>query len=465
MKVQTLIEQAQLLTDNENYEKAFELLKTAYDLDKTNSEVLERLALSAQTLDRKEEAVNYWESLIDLDPNSLVAYSELQDIYLHQDKYKYYLTRAKTKILQENIGQAVPDYKKAIDNTSNEREIIEARFLLAKAYEFLNKKQNAIDEYFKILDYGDNLSVYYKIADLYADSDKYAAINVLERAVNAYPAEENLKELMAGLLIETNQLSEAIKYVQSDLTKAKICLMQGNNEEALAALNLIEDKKSSQYLILMAEYFFNAKDFDKCKDMINEFKKLEPQSPLVYQMTALVFEEKNDLFNAHYNWGLFYTLKKDYQMALNEFLQAHNLKPDNAQVLKEIIKINENNGDSNSLVEFYEKLLAIEPDNASALINLGKFYADMYEFQNALKYYEKLENINNKNYQVYKEIAFCYEKLKNNVLAKEYYQKYVDKAPLSPEVEEMKIKLSKMSDVTVAEDEGILEKIMKLFSR
>lgn len=465
MKVQTLIEQAQLLTDNENYEKAFELLKTAHDIDKNNSEVLETLALSAKTLGKTDEAVSYWEALIDVNPNSLVAYSELQDIYFHQNKYKYYLTRAKTKVLQENIGQALPDYKKAIENTTNEKEIVEARFLLAKSYEYLNKNQNAIDEYFRILDYEDNLAVYYKIVELYADTDKYAAINVLERAITAYPDEVNLKELMSGLLIETNQLDDAKKYVQSDLTKAKILLMQGENEDALEVLNSINDKSSAQYLVLKAEYCFNVKDFDKCKEMINEFQKLEPQNPIVYQMTALVFEEKDDLYNAHYSWGVFYTLKKDYQMALSEFLQAHNIKPDSAAVIKEIIRINENNSDNNSLVEFYEKLLAIEPDNEYALNNLGKFYADMHEFKNALKYFEKIENINNKNYRVYKEIAYCYEKLKNNLLAKEYYQKYIDNAPLSPEVEDIKLKVSKMSDSVVAEDEGILEKIMKLFSR
>lgn len=465
MKVQTLIEQAQLLADNENFEKAFELLKTAYDLDKSNADVLEKLALSAQTLEKMDEAASYWETLIDLDPNSLVAYSELQDIYFHKDKYKYYLTRAKTKILQENIGQAVPDYKKAIDNTTNEKEIIEARFLLAKAYEFLHKSTNAIDEYFKILDYGDNLSVYYKVAELYSSADKYAAINVLERAVNAYPEESNLKEMLAGLFIETNQLDEAKKYVQSDVTKAKICLMQGNNEEAFGVLNSIDDKTSPQYIMLMAEYFFNVKDFDRCTEMITKFKKLEPQNPLVYQMMALVFEEKNDLFSAHYSWGAFYNLKKDYQMALSEFLQAHNVKPDDASVIKEIIKINENTNDKTSLIEFYEKLIAIEPNNESALGNLGKFYLDMHEFKNALRYFERLESSNSRNVEVLKDIAFCYEKLKNNILAKEYYQKYVDRSPLTPEVEQLKHKLSKMSDENFSEDEGLLEKIMKIFSR
>lgn len=465
MKVQTLIEQAQLLADNENFEKAFELLKTAYDLDKSNTDVLEKLALSAQTLEKMEDAASYWEALIDIDPNSLVAYSELQDIYFHKDKYKYYLTRAKTKILQENIGQAVPDYKKAIDNTTNEKEIVDARLLLAKTYEFLHKNSNAIDEYFKILDYGDNLAVYYKIAELYSDNDKYAAIDILERAVNAYPEESNLKELLAGLFIETSQLDEAKKYVQSDLTKAKICLMQGNNQEASEVLTAIDDKTSPQYIMLMAEYFFNVKDFEKCSEMINRFKKLESQNPLVYQMTALVFEEKNDLFNAHYNWGLFYNFKKDYQMALSEFLQAHNIQPDNALAIKEIIKINENAEDKTSLVEFYEKLIAIEPQNESALINLGKFYLDMYEFKNALRYFEKLESSNSRNVEVLKDIALCYEKLKNNILAKEYYQKYVDRSPLTPEVEQIKHKLSKMTDDNFSEDEGLLEKIMKIFSR
>ena len=51
-------------------------------------------------------------------------------------------------------------------------------------------------------------------------------------------------------------------------------------------------------------------------------------------------------------------------------------------------------------------------------------------------------------------------------VSKEYYEKYLAKAPVSAETELIKQKISKFSDTDVAgEDEGLLEKIMRMFSK
>lgn len=466
MKAQPILDQAQLLIDNENYEKAFSVLKIAHESDKKNIEILERLALLSETMEMPNEAIYYWEELITYEPNSLVAYGQLQDLYFHTDRYKYYIARAKVKTLEGNVSQAIPDYKKAIDNTTDEKNIMEARFLLAKAYEFLGKNTNAADEYFRILDLEDNITIYYKLAELYALEDKHAAIDILTRAIEAYPDESNLKETLAGLYIKTNQPDKAVNFAQEPLTKAKIYLMNQQNVRAYEILNSFEPKTMPEYLALMAEYYFNSKDFDKCLEQIEEFRKADSSNPLVYQMKALVCEETNDAYNAHYNWSKYYMLKNDNDMALSELMHAHNIKPDNAEIIKEILKIHENGGDKNSILEFYEKLLKADPKNEDALKNIAKFYSDMYEFKEALGYYNRLLELNPKDNQVYFEVAYCYEKLRNNILAKEFYEKYLKKAPLTPETEKLKEKLSKMSDeVSVEEDEGILEKIVRFFSK
>ena len=36
---------------------------------------------------------------------------------------------------------------------------------------------------------------------------------------------------------------------------------------------------------------------------IDKFAKLDPNSPLIYQMRALIYEEEGDSFNEHLNWG------------------------------------------------------------------------------------------------------------------------------------------------------------------
>ncbi|MBQ4123040.1 tetratricopeptide repeat protein [bacterium] len=465
-----ILDQAQMLIDQEQYENAYELLEGSYDKLKNNEEYIEKIALTAKTLEKTEDAAKYWEELIALNPNSIVAYSELLDIYNEKNKYKYYVTRAKYKILNEKVSQSIDDYKKAIDSTDVEEEIINARFLRAKSYEHLGKTQSAIDDYYRILEYKDDMAIYYKLADMYVQmNDNFSAINILDKGTKVFPNNVELNEFFANLLMRDGQFDKALEHAVHDFSKAKIYLMKGDNESAIKVLNSIEDKKNANYPALMAEYYFNLKDWDNCRKYISDFRELSPENPLVYQMLALVHEENNDDYGYHYYMGRCYSYRQNYEMALAEYLNAHRFDQNGTEAIKEIIKINETLGDNTSLMEFYEKLYRQEPDNPIALKGLGDIYANMYEFKNAIEYYEKLAKTEPNNYEAYRQLGFCYEKIKNNTQAKESYEKYLAKAPLSPDTEKIKEKLSKLdSSTTYAEansEEGFIDKIMKFFGK
>lgn len=467
-----ILERAQMLIDNEEYEKAYELLTGVYENMKEDAEYLEKTALLAKTIDKPDDAAKYFEELVKINPDSLTGYSELLDIYENKDKYKYYVTRAKYKILNGKVSQSIDDYKKALNNTQDENEIINARFLLAKVYEAEGKTQNAIDEYYRLIEHKDDMAVYYKLADLYcAMDDRISAVNILERGVKAFPEIDELGEYLASLYMKEGEYDKALLNARNDYAKIKAYLMKGADDEALELLKTLKDENAPEYSALYAEYYFNTKDFEKCTEYINKFAALQPQNPLVYQMRALVSDEKGDDFGYHYNMGRCYSYKGDYDLALSEYLNAHRIDPSKSEAVKEIIKINEASGDKTSLMEFYEKLHRQEPDNPLALKGLGSVYFDMYEFSNAAEYYEKSLKLNTSDYEVYKNLGICYEKLHRTAQAKENYQKYLEKAPLTPEAEKIKEKVSKMPDAAgntkeaEAEEEGFIDKIMRLFGR
>ena len=461
--------QAQMLIDEEQYDRAYEMLEKAYEKLKGDAEYLEKIALLAKTMEKTEDAAKYWEELVVVNPNALVGYAELLDVYENTNKYKYYITRAKYKILNEKVTQSIDDYKKAINNTQDEVEIVNARFLLAKAYEHVGKTQNAIDEYYSILEQKADMAIYYKLADMYAEmGDRFSAINVLEKGVKAFPQVNELAEYLSALYLKEEQPEKALEYSRNSFSKAKALLVKGDNEEALKVLNSIEDKQNANLPALYAEYYFNKKDWEKCNEYIEQFKAIAPQNPLVYQMKALVCDANDDLYGYHFNMGKCYSYKQDYELALAEYLNAHRHDSKQSGAVKEIIKINEASGDKTSLMEFYEKLVRQEPDNPIALKGLGDVYADMYEFRNALEYYEKLVKVDSNNYEVYNKLGLCYEKLKNTQKAKECYEVCISKAPLSPDIEKLKEKVAKMviSEGPVdGEADGLIDKIMKLFKK
>lgn len=461
--------QAQMLIDEEQYDKAYEMLEKAYDKLKDDAEYLEKIALLAKTMEKQEEAAKYWEELVIVNPNSLVGYAELLDIYENKNKYKYYVTRAKYKILNEKVTQSIDDYKKAISSTTEEEDIINARFLLAKAYEHVGKTQNAIDEYYRIIELKDDMAIYYKLADLYAElGDRFSAINILERGVKAFPQVNELSEYLSALYMKEGQFDKALENSRNDFSKTKALLMKGENEKALEVLNSIQDTTNANYYALFAEYYFNIQNWAKCNEYIDKFNELSPQNPLVYQMRALVSDSQDDSFGYHFNMGKCYSYKQEYELALAEYLNAHRADSKNSEAIKEIIKINEASGDKTSLMEFYEKLVRQEPDNPIALKGLGDVYADMYEFRSAIEYYEKLAKADKNNYEVYNKLGFCYEKIKDIKSAKESYEKYLSKAPLSPDTEKLKEKITKMSGLDSSDsgkEEGFIDKIMKFLRK
>ncbi len=465
-----ILMQAQMLIDEEQYDKAYEMLEKSYEKYKDDAEYLEKIALLAKTMEKSEDAAKYWEELVVVNPNSLIGYSELLDIYNNTNKYKYYITRAKYKILNEKVTQSIDDYKKAINSTTEETEIINARFLLAKAYEHTDKIQNAIDEYYRIIEHKDDMAIYYKLADLYAGmNDRFSAINILERGVKAFPQVNELTEYLSGLYLKEGQFDKALEYARNDFSRTKAYLMKGENEEAYKILNTIEDKTNANYYALFAEYYFNKKEWKKCSEYIDKFNELAPQNPLTYQMRALVCDENNDSYGYHYNMGKCYSYKQEYELALAEYLNAHRFDSNKSEAVKEIIKINEASGDKTSLMEFYEKLVRQEPENTMALKGLGDIYADMYEHKVAIDYYKKAAKLNSSDYEVYNKLGICYEKIKDYSSAKDSYEKYLAKAPMSPDTEKLKAKVSSMnignSAESASDEEGFIDKIMKIFSK
>lgn len=465
--LELILDRAQSLTDEEKYEEAYNVLLAAYPQGKDNAEFLEKIALSAQMLEKKDDAVKYWEELIKIQPSSIVAYDNLQDAYYDTNRYKYYLTRAKIKTLNNQVAQAIPDYKKAIDNTKDEQEKTDTCILMAKAYEFIGKTMNAIDEYYKIAHTSKDSSIHIKIADLYLkENDKYSAISSLEQALEHFPEDKTAKDLIAKLYVETGETEKALKYVVSELLLIKIKLMQGNNDEAFKLLENISDKNNGEYYKLLAEYYFNKKEWDNCCKAIDKFSEYESAHPLTYQMLSLVCEEKGDRFNAHVNRAKMYILKGQDDIALHEYMQAHYMDGKNVDTIQAIISLCENQGEKHTMAEFYEKLLRIEPKNVNALLKLGDFYFDMGEIQQASSFFEKAAEISKKP-EVYLKAAKCFEKLKREKIAKDYYEKYVAKAPHSAELALIKARLEQFSDVNEnsSEDEGFLEKLFKFFSK
>lgn len=392
----TLAEQYE---NDEQYEKAYEEYKKQYENGKENVHILQKLGHLASILNKKDEAEEYYKKVVALDKKNIVAYEQLMDIcFENNDKYTYYLSRGQMHVLQEQYEHAINDFKKAIAHGEQDERLNSTRYMLADLYEKTNQPNKAIDEYLKISDteYASS-ETYLKLAALYYKTDFLeSAIEILQRAKD--DGFEGLDEALAQYYSRANDSEKALNLTKDNMLKARSLMELGRNDEAIELLKSMHDKykNDSQYCALIAQYYFETGELETALEKVNEFAKVAPNSPLIYQMRALIYEKKGDEFNEHVNWAKFNNLKGDTDIALNEYMIAHQIDENNIDVIITIADTLDKT-DKNHSVEFYEKLLELQPNNKRALQKLAEFRDRIGDYIEMVNYLDKLKQIDPRN--------------------------------------------------------------------
>ena len=392
----TLAEQYE---NDEQYEKAYEEYKKQYENGKENVHILQKLGHLASILNKKDEAEEYYKKVVALDKKNIVAYEQLMDIcFENNDKFTYYLSRGQMHVLQEQYEHAINDFKKAIAHGEQDERLNSTRYMLADLYEKTNQQNKAIDEYLKISDteYASS-ETYLKLAALYYKTDFLeSAIEILQRAKD--DGFEGLDEALAQYYSRANDSEKALNLTKDDMLKARSLMELGRNDAAIELLKSMHDqyKNDSQYCALIAQYYFEIGELETALEKVNEFAKVAPNSPLIYQMRALIYEKKGDEFNEHVNWAKFNNLKGDTDIALNEYMIAHQIDENNIDVIITIADTLDKT-DKNHSVEFYEKLLELQPNNKRALQKLAEFRDRIGDYIEMVNYLDKLKQIDPRN--------------------------------------------------------------------
>lgn len=460
---------AEQFEENEQYDKAYEEYKRLHSQKPKSIEILERLGHVATILDKKEEAAEYYNKVLELDATSVLAYEQLMDIYVHTDRYKYYVLRGNLHVVQQELSHAINDFKKALDKAQDAEEMNTVRFVLANLYEQIGKHHQAIDEYLRILDtQAANEVIYLKLAQIYVNEDSItSAIEILERARETNFDTPNVKENLAQLYLRNNEPDKARNLTQDELTKIRSFLDEGANKAAFDILEKIKTdyKDNSQYHSLLAQYYFNTKDWEKSLTAVAEFEKFAENSPLVYQMRALIYEEQGKNFDSHINWAKYNLARHDKDVALNEYFAAYQMKDNDLILIRNMAELLEDVGDKNQSMEFWEKLVSLDSTNRKALEKVAEFKESIGDYRDEANILEKLYKIDSKNPAVVKKLAIVYEKLRNKEKSLEFYNKFISISPVNDEYEQIKTKIAKLENTSMEEDEGLLGKIMGLFSK
>lgn len=375
-------------------------------------ELLTKLGHLALILEKKEDAKIYYAKILEIDPPNILAHEQLIDIFMHEDRFKYYLLRGNLRALQQQMSHAKSDFKKAIDHAKDPQEALPARYLYAGLCEGQGRLNEAIDEYLRISDYDEkNPVVFLKLAELYEKTEGLvAAIQTLERG-RKDRGFKDFEEILAGYYIRNSQPEKAYELAQSELTKARALFDMGRNDAGYEILMGVKDKYSKEKIFhsLLAQYYFQKDMFEEAFKEIDEYEKIDSKSPLIYQMRALIYEKQGDAFNEHINWGKYNVMRGEKDVALNEYLTAYRFNDKDVDLIETIAALLEAEGDKTKASEFYERLADVDPKNRLALEKIAEFRESIGDNYGAIEYMERLKEIDPRN----QFLQDNYEKIKS----------------------------------------------------
>ena len=117
-------------------------------------------------------------------------------------------------------------------------------------------------------------------------------------------------------------------------------------------------------------------------------------------MRALIYEQKEDAFNEHLNWGKYNIVRGDKDVALNEYMTAYRFNNKDIDLIETIAVLLEAEGDKTKASEFYERLSDIDPKNSNALMKLAEFRESIGDMGGALDYMDRLKAVDPRNQYV-----------------------------------------------------------------
>ena len=186
-----------------------------------------------------------------------------------------------------------------------------------------------------------------------------------------------------------------------------------NNFYDIFKLNInFYDKKSIAPLISNIEdmkkiafYCFDKNNFGEALDIFNRLIELDSQSDDIWQKIGYCRQMINNP-----------------ESALEAYLQADLLKPNNSWIIKRIAQLYRTLKQPELSLDYYKKAARLTPDNIPTELNIGHCYLELNNYEQALNTYFKVELLDSKGTKAHRPIAWTAFLLKKYDLSRKYYQ-------------------------------------------
>jgi tetratricopeptide (TPR) repeat protein len=489
---------AALLTRQDDFPQAIDVLKDAIKANPNNAEPYSQLAfIYAKYLKKTDEAVDYANQAIALNPRDIEAYQRLCEIELAAGEEKKALealdraTKVRSDdasfwtrlgklyaaILLKSDSQSKPDelrrvnevFRKAAENAKDDPTVLKD---VADYYAASQQLKEAIPLYLRVLELQpDDANAREKLAAGFILTNQRAkAVEMLEQIIKQHPEKYQPYDLLAQVLDDEARSLQRAKRL--DEAKAKFAQVAANYEQSL----LINPNHAGTYLRLAELLLGPLKDAKRAVKFLEEARRRFPGAPeIVYylalsqreakqsQQAVATFEEAlheaeldqdNEIVNAkfYFNYGATAEQAGLYEKAADLLRKSIALDPANAAEAYNYLGYMwaDHNMDLDEAEDMIKRALQIEPSNGSYLDSLGWVEFRKGKFDQALAdLLRAAKNMDRDDPIVFEHIGNTYLKLDRVPQALEAWQKALVLDPknkkLAEKIESTKTTISKGS--------------------
>lgn len=244
---------------------------------------------------------------------------------------------------------------------------------------------------------------------------------------------ESQRKMMSGAFM---QESDQIKEIQKEdkiLSKTKQTELISNAyiQDLYRFYRLFPHKKDFESpfpytLDFHNQWFFSLLNFDnEVIRQIAEYYFSKDFFAQALQLFEYLENESENMVDLCQKIGYCYQRLNNISKALEYYLQAEIIAPDNKWSIRRIAYCYRLSKDYENALLYYKKAEMFSPDNTSIQLQLGNCYLNMRQYDSALAYYFKIEYATNENLKIWRAIAWTSFLAGKQEQAAKYYDKII----------------------------------------
>lgn len=122
-------------------------------------------------------------------------------------------------------------------------------------------------------------------------------------------------------------------------------------------------------------------------------------------------------------------MQNDLNGALDSYLQAELLSPDNSWIIKRIAQIYKSLKNPQLALEYYQRATQLNPNDLNIELNIGHCYLELGEYEKALNTYFKIDFLDTKQTRAWRPIAWTSFLLRKFNQSQKYYAQILSDKP------------------------------------